>query len=479
MELLEKSVARNNLSTVLTLMIFSESLSFFGYLASLVPVVLESDINFDFEWQTSRPKASCLAYNTAINRFTIVINDSYAAQSKTGEDIIFSIIKELCHLMHLHPWKGAGLDSTTWYTVSEMETCKYISTTIYSGLNYDQPDGNNDTLNESYLTYYSLSLISNEVFNEAYGDLWNNNRSIDSYKKLLLDWQQPDYEAALKTFVIPKNPPSNPSHLYSIPDLKNLSLEQKYDLYKSIMPSSPESKQYLGIGPGSSPSWSQITESVSESAAISEIEGLIESSQSMSNSRAEYINNLISGLKKKDAKWSKVIPQWIGREFHSVKEENWGKMNNILPDLLPGSEKTPRVKIGFILDVSGSMNDSMVKEAAQELVALSAKGFEVSYIQLSNEPVENLLHQKITPNSFKKGFIRTKTGGTDMNPGFQYFHFNYPVDYIICCTDGYIPDIHPKLTKKRSLMLISGEGKKPKPYKNGIIFQLPKQTSKS
>jgi hypothetical protein len=488
MESIYKEKAKNNLASILTLMIFNESLSFFGFLATLVTPILESDVDFDFKWQPNRPQSSCLAYNPQINRFVIVIDEAYAATSEDGEDIIFSIVKELCHLMMLHPWQGTGLAQTPWFLAAELDVNYYIRTVIFKDLSYSQPDGLNEKLNSSYLTYFSLAQVAELIFADAHDSLWNNKSVKNNFQKLVLNWTEKDYKDALETLAIPWNPPESPGLYYSLFAKKrshSYSLPHKYDLFKSILPPESEQKQEgedgktPGLKPTFAPSWSQITEAVTETAAINEVEQIIESAQNMSNNRSLYINDLLKNLKKREAKWSKIIPRWIGREFSMDKEENWGKMNNVLPDLLPGAVKTPRVKIGFIIDVSGSMDNNMVKEAAEELKAIGTKGFEVVYLQLANEPVENLKHEKLVANSFSKGFARKSTGGTDMNPGFEYFNFRYPVVYIVCCTDGEIPDIKPKFTKKKSLLLISSGRRKPKPYKNGVIYQLSKETSKS
>jgi predicted metal-dependent peptidase len=122
--------------------------------------------------------------------------------------------------------------------------------------------------------------------------------------------------------------------------------------------------------------------------------------------------------------------------------------------IMPGSLQ-PRVRVGFIIDTSGSMSDTQLGQCMAEL-----RGFASSCAHTADLYALSCDAQATTPQRIQtpKNIELFGGGGTDMTIGFNVFAEMRPrIDLIVCITDCYTP--WPAHKPKATTVIVQvGEG---------------------
>lgn len=169
-----------------------------------------------------------------------------------------------------------------------------------------------------------------------------------------------------------------------------------------------------------------------------------------------------------DHKMESIIDIFIKKR----RKDNFRELKRIISWVKSGAVKDPshrrinrkgifglkgRVKLGteinFILDVSGSMDDTEVNLALCEMFK---DGYTFNLLQIDTE-VQGI--EKITEKSKLKHFKRKASGGTVLNPGIDFIcdHKNgiskYPT---VIFTDGYTDELKISKFRQKCIVMTTG-----------------------
>lgn len=123
-----------------------------------------------------------------------------------------------------------------------------------------------------------------------------------------------------------------------------------------------------------------------------------------------HIIKQLEELNKSLVNWKRELAQFFVRTLKFNRERTRSKRNRRTGIVNPGSRKEPKVKIAFIGDESGSMDDEQVAQVYAEVAKVADMGIEVLYVPMDSEAGEVV--------KFKKGMRlqRTRSGGTYYQP---------------------------------------------------------------
>lgn len=150
----------------------------------------------------------------------------------------------------------------------------------------------------------------------------------------------------------------------------------------------------------------------------------------------QEVLRMIEKLNANQVDWKRQLRGIIANSEEIIVETTRKRRNRRFGFKTPGDKKESLLKIGVIMDVSGSTHcGSILNAFVAELHAMQKQGAVIDVVQVDTE-----VHaiERFNP---KKQFEIKGGGGTDMNPGIVACKKLSP-DLIICLTDGYIPEVH-------------------------------------
>jgi predicted metal-dependent peptidase len=404
------TASNDRISNIIAYMVYNQAYSFWGYLLSSFVIKISPDV-----------PTACLSY-TAGSLTPDIIMGQQLLETCNDKQVAFVLIHEILHFVNLHPWRCKGRDAEFFNYAAD----RIINTEILSTLVNEEITGKQLSNKVAYAGVRAETLPG-ILYLE--GDRTSNTSDTET-----------QYE---------------------------LERKKAQDQQKNGGGSNP----FSGSGqPGAGAydpggelvdqhDWEPVTNNVSEEQAKEMIKRMVDSAGKLAGNTPGYITNLISGFKPAKLRWSNLVVSWVERTVGGDNRRNtWCRMNPIHPDLFPGREAVPdpRIDIGF--DVSGSMGDEDFKECVSEVIAIS-HFCNVKAVQIDTE-IKQETYMDFDGDIVKsQGISRSGYGGTDMNPVLDFFaQQETPADICIVFTDGYIPEIDPKLIFTNTLFVVTSNG---------------------
>lgn len=145
---------------------------------------------------------------------------------------------------------------------------------------------------------------------------------------------------------------------------------------------------------------------------------------------------MIQKLNQSQVDWKRQLRSIVANSEEVFLIQTRQRRNRRFGFKTPGEKKECKLKIGVIMDVSGSTHCGQIHNIfVNELHGMQKQGAVIDVIQTDTE-----VHavERFNP---KKQFELKGGGGTDMNPGILRAKKEQP-DIMICLTDGYIPEVN-------------------------------------
>jgi predicted metal-dependent peptidase len=129
---------------------------------------------------------------------------------------------------------------------------------------------------------------------------------------------------------------------------------------------------------------------------------------------------------------------------------SWKKPNRRFGVLFAGTQSKPVLAIAAVVDTSGSVDAKMLS-----LVSFFLQQMTDSQVVKPNFPVIYCDAKVCGEEVFKGKFLNPKGGGgTDMQPGIILALEKYNPDFILVCTDGYVPPFKLNIDTNRLVWLV-------------------------
>lgn len=135
--------------------------------------------------------------------------------------------------------------------------------------------------------------------------------------------------------------------------------------------------------------------------------------------------------------WKERLRRFSAKALRSDKTTTRRRLNRRYGLMSPGKKTEYKLHIGFVLDVSGSMNEEWLAQGFAEMrkILQSDKGIKITLIEADTEV------KKVIDFTMKTKPEITGRGGTALDCGFEKAK-ELGVDAVICFTDG---DFYEKL----------------------------------
>lgn len=154
----------------------------------------------------------------------------------------------------------------------------------------------------------------------------------------------------------------------------------------------------------------------------------------------EHLKKLVEDLTKPEISWKEVLQSFVTRTIGS--EADWNRPNRrfVSSRVYLPSHDGETVKIGVILDTSGSTANDIPKFLGEVNGIVSAfSGYTLTIVQCDTEVKSCETYDDDNPLDLETTkFEVCGGGGTIINPAFKHFEENdIDVDAVVCFTDGF------------------------------------------
>lgn len=171
-------------------------------------------------------------------------------------------------------------------------------------------------------------------------------------------------------------------------------------------------------------------------------EAAISAAQSYEKQRGSlpgHLAGFVEKITKAEIPWQDVLASFVTRTIGS--DPDWNRPNRRFVHsgtYLP-SHTSESVKIGVVLDTSGS-TESDIPKFLGELngIVKAFSGYSLTILQVDTQVHESKTYSEDEPLDLEHDKFEVKgLGGTTLEPGFRWFYENdCEVDAIVCFTDG-------------------------------------------
>lgn len=140
---------------------------------------------------------------------------------------------------------------------------------------------------------------------------------------------------------------------------------------------------------------------------------------------------LLDKLFKSKVNWKEKLRRFSAKALKSEKTTTRRRINRRYGLMSPGKKTDYKLHIGFVLDVSGSMDETWLAQGFAEMDKIldSDKGIKITLIEADTEVKKVVEYTKKTKAEI------TGRGGTALDCGFEKAK-ELGVDAVICFTDG-------------------------------------------
>lgn len=253
--------------------------------------------------------------------------------------------------------------------------------------------------------------------------------------------------------------------------------EEVYTWLEKNIPPPPECNSLLTLKPhGDHSKWTNESQDKSDtkkavvpSLSQDDIETMENILDNQIKDAGRQVGNLPAGierlLKKAQASkvcWEQHLESFLASSSRSRRTFRWSRPHRFRKPLeisgslvypTPGQAWESEISVGVVVDTSGSVSDDLMAKFFQEIEAIA----EIKELYVAE--VDAALHRtyKYEPGDYNQIDKVQGRGGTNMDPGLEYFTLENHVDVIIVLTDGFLFN-YPMKVNTQTLWCIPSNG---------------------